>query len=368
MLPNSLQWPLLLAVILMSGCRTCDRNTIDYTPIDDGEWLVSTPGEQGLDPELVTDLYCQASLLDDIFSVLVIKNGTLVAEAYYNDGSIDDKSNRQSVTKSFTSALVGQAIERGYIDGVDQEMMGFFPELDDDIDDSRKEDITVGQLLQMRGGYPWEEEDYLDALFSQEYVRQIVDLPLTANPGTRFEYSSMSSHWLSVIVERASGQETQLFAQEALFGPLGIEIGEWTTDKDGYDYGFAELGIRARDMARFGQMYLDDGMVAGQQIVPAAWVQASLASYTENIGEVNPHRIGRNYKNVGYGYQWWLVEAGDHRYSAALGHGGQQIVLLQELDMVIVVTADPQYLEWGGQAWKAERDHLNLVADWIEGL
>lgn len=364
MITSTLRLSILFCVTLLAGCRTCDRSAIDFAPINDGEWLVSSPRAQGLDPERVMDLYCGASMLDDLYSVLVVKNGYLVAEAYYNDGSIDDRSNRQSVTKSFTSALVGLAVEQGLVD-IDQKMIETFPELEDDLDDARKLDIAVKLLLQMRGGYPWEEEDYLDALFSQEYVRQIVDLPLIADPGTGFEYSSMSSHWLSVIVERSSGQETRAFAQRHLFDPLGIEIGEWTEDKDGYDYGFAELGIRARDMARFGQMYLDDGVVDGQQILPADWVQATLASYTDDRNELNRHKIGRNYENVGYGYQWWTVEAGDHRYNAALGHGGQQIVLLPELDMVIVVTADPQYLKWGGSAWKAEKDHINLVADWV---
>jgi len=361
---STFRWLILFCVTLLAGCRTCDRSAIDFTPIDNGEWRVSSPRAQGLDPERVMDLYCEASMLDDLYSVLVIKNGYLVAEAYYNDGSIDDRSNRQSVTKSFTSALVGLAVEQGLVD-IDQKMIETFPEFEDRLEDARKLETSIEHLLQMRGGYPWEEEKYLDALFSQEYVRQIVDLPLIADPGTSFEYSSMSSHWLSVIVERASGLETRAFAQQYLFDPLGIEVGEWTEDKDGYDYGFAELGIRARDMARFGQMYLDDGVVDGQQILPAGWVQATLTSYTDNRDELNPHRIGRNYENVGYGYQWWTVEAGAHRYSAALGHGGQQIVLLPELGMVIVVTADPQYLKWGGRAWKAERDHKNLVANWI---
>ncbi len=118
-------------------------------------------------------------------------------------------------------------------------------------------------------------------------------------------------------------------------------------------------------MARFGLMYLDDGMYAGTRVVPADWVRDSLAIYSEDAWG---HRVGSNFRDVGYGYQWWSVWAGDHRYSLAWGHGGQQIALLDDLDMVIVATADPLRARHGDESWRLEKANLNLVADFASAL
>jgi CubicO group peptidase (beta-lactamase class C family) len=121
----------------------------------------------------------------------------------------------------------------------------------------------------------------------------------------------------------------------------------------------------ARDMAKFGQLYLDDGVYEGEQIVPADWVHDSLQTYTEDAWD---YRIGRNMKEIGYGYQWWSNTAGDHHYNFAWGHGGQQIAVIDDLDMVVVVTADPLWGEHGDRPWKLEKQNLNLVADLVASL
>jgi hypothetical protein len=142
----------LLAVsgMLIIGCGSCAWNIdlIDYTPLPGDGWKVSTPAEQGLDPMLLSELYFNAAKLETLYGLLVIKNGYLIAEKYFNEGSIDQLSGRQSATKSFTSALVGIALDQGCLSSLDQSMMEFFPELDGQITDPRKEQITIRQLLQ----------------------------------------------------------------------------------------------------------------------------------------------------------------------------------------------------------------------------
>ncbi|MGD8406170.1 MAG: serine hydrolase, partial [Anaerolineales bacterium] len=167
---HSARW-VIIAVIILSILAGCDSSNIldtsptteeltevDYTPLQRDDWEVSTPNEQGLDPELVADLYYDADQLDTLYSLLVIKNGYLVAEDYFNEGSVDQKDRLQSVTKSFTSALVGIAIEEGCISSVDQKLLDFYPDVADRITDPRKEEITLRDLLEMRGGYPNEED------------------------------------------------------------------------------------------------------------------------------------------------------------------------------------------------------------------
>ena len=118
-------------------------------------------------------------------------------------------------------------------------------------------------------------------------------------------------------------------------------------------------------MARFGQLYLDEGEFQGNPIVPAEWVRDSLQIYSEDAWD---YRVGKNWQDSGYGYQWWSIRAGDHRYNLAWGHGRQQIALFDETDMVVVATADPLYAQSGDGPWKLEKANLNLVADFIASL
>ena len=138
-----------------SGPSIEDLKGIEYTPLSGDDWQVSTPAEQGLDPMLVAELYYNANKLETIYSLLVIKNGYLIAEKYFNEGSVEQKDRLQSVTKSYTSALVGIALEQGYLSSVGQKMLDFFPEIAGQITDPRNEQITIQYMLQMRAGYPW---------------------------------------------------------------------------------------------------------------------------------------------------------------------------------------------------------------------
>jgi CubicO group peptidase (beta-lactamase class C family) len=358
---------LVMLALPSSGPSIEDLLAVDYTPLPEDDWEVSTPAEQGLDPMLVAEMYYNAAKLETIYSLLVIKNGYLIAEDYFNEGSVDQKDRLQSVIKSYTSALVGIALDQGYLSSVDQKMMDFFPELADQITDPRKEQITIRQMLQMRAGYPWEEStaELFELLYTGFRPSTLVDVPLVRDPGSDMEYSNLTSHLLGIIVARATDTDLKSFAEEYLFSPLNVEAGEWIQDWEGYYNGHADLHFSARDMAKFGLLYLNDGEYEGNQIISAEWVHDSLQTYSEDTW---PYRVGRNFNDIGYGYQWWSVRAGDHHYNLAWGHGGQQIALLDEFDMVIVVTADPLFGQHGGGPWELEKANLNLVADFIASL
>jgi CubicO group peptidase (beta-lactamase class C family) len=377
---NWRQYSLLIITIVllaMSALPSCgpsieDFLAVNYTPLSRDDWEVSTPAEQGLDPMLVAEMYYNAAELETIYSLLVIKNGYLIAEDYFNEGSVEQKDRLQSVTKSYTSALVGIALDQGYLSSVDQKMLDFFPEVADQITDPRKEQITIRHLLQMRAGYPWEETDpaLWDGLLSGHYPPLIEEFPLVADPGTEFHYSNLSSNWLGIIVDRATGTNLKAYAEENLFLPLGVEAGEWGTDAEGHNNGCGDLHLTARDAAKFGLLYLNDGEYEGNQVVPADWVHDSLQRYSEDINVTGgfPANWGLSFRDVGYGYQWWSARVGEHHFNLAWGHGGQLIVLLEELDMVIVVTAYPFYLEHTSEAWNHELANVNLVGEFIKSL
>ena len=372
----------LFGSLILAGLFGCypsvaDLGEVVYTPfrLEDG-WEVSTPEAEGVDPQLVARLYWEAAKLETLYGLLVIKNGRLIAEDYFNGAEVDQQEGRQSVTKSVTSALVGLALEQGYLTSVEQRMVEFFPELEGRFADRRKEQITIQDLLQMRAGYPDEEEmrQYLDILFFSDdwhWVPHLVDFPLVSSPGTAFHYSNLTSHALGIIVARETQTDLKSYAQEQLFTPMGATIGEWTRDGDGYNFGALEIHLTARDMAKLGALYLNRGKVGGEQILPSAWVDASLTRYSEgiNISGWLTNRYG-SFRDLGYGYQWWSAEVGEHRFSYACGHGANYIILLHDLDMIIVTTADPLYgpdLAAGG-GWKYERAINELVGSFIKAL
>lgn len=353
--------------------RDGELRAVKYTPLPGNGWKVSTPTKQGLDPMLVAELYLDAAELETLYGLLVVKNGCLIAEGYFNEGSVKQLSKRASVTKSYTSALVGIALAQERLESVDQKMIDFFPESKDQITDPRKKQITIRQMLQMRAGYPWEETDmkYWDAIWTGEYLSLIEKLPLTSDPGTKFQYSNLTSHWLGIIVARACGKDLKSFGQEHLFSPLDVNVGDWNQDVNGYYIGCGDIQFTARDMAKFGLLYLNDGEYEGNQIIPSDWISKSLESYSDDIDTagIKSGRVGRYLHDIGYGYQWWSATVDGHHINFAWGHGGQLIILLDKLGMVIVVTADPFWgkdLHW--QAWKHEQANINLVGKFIKSL
>jgi CubicO group peptidase (beta-lactamase class C family) len=359
----------IFITVTLAGCgpSTEELASVDYTPLPGDDWEVSTPEEQGLDPDLVAELFLNAAEVETIKALLVVKNGHLIAEGYFNGGSVEQDFRIQSATKSYTSALVGIALEQGCLTSLDQKMMEFFPELAERITDPRKGQITIRDMLQMRAGYPWEESsaELFDLLYSGFRPSNLVDVPLVRDPGADFDYSNLTSHLVGVIVARACETDLKSFAQKHLFEPIEVQVGDWTTDWEGNYNGHGDLHFTARDMAKFGLLYLNDGEYEGKQVIPSDWVQESLRIYSEDAWD---YRVGRNFKDIGYGYQWWSVTAGDHQYNLAWGHGGQQIVVLDEVDLVVVVKADPLFGEHGDAPWRHEKANLNLVADFIASL
>ncbi|MEJ2265502.1 MAG: serine hydrolase [Anaerolineales bacterium] len=358
---------LVLSMLIGCGPSTQELEVINYTPLSGDDWEVSTPAEQGLDPVLVAELYYDAAQLDTLYSVLVIKDGYLIAEGYFNEGSVDQKTLLQSVSKSYISALVWIAIEQGCLSNIDDRLVDFFPEVADQITDPRKNQITIEEMLQMRSGYPDEETDqvYMDALYWGVYPPLIEEFPLVCEPGTCFNYSNLTYSWLAILLSRSCEADLRAFAQENLFGPLDTEVGDWLKDREGNYIGSGGIHTTARDAARFGQLYLDGGAYEGTQIISSEWVQNSLQSYSEKAKDYGMSLV---FKDLGYGYGWWTATVGDHDFNFAWGHGGQLIVLLDDLDMVIVTTADPFFAEHSGNSWKHESAIMNMVGEFIKSL
>jgi CubicO group peptidase (beta-lactamase class C family) len=146
---------------------------------------------------------------------------------------------------------------------------------------------------------------------------------------------------------------------------MHARVGAWCYDANGYYYGTGCISFTARDAAKFGLLYLNHGEYAGNQVVPADWVRESLQTYSENLYD---NRLGHYFRDIGYGYLWWSARAGDHHFNYAWGHGGNLIVLLDELDMVIVTTANHLPGVWGQEAWEKEGAIIDLVGRFIQSI
>ncbi len=299
-------------------------------------WKSSTPEQQGMDSAKlqIADEFIQ-NRLPDAFSLLVVKNGYLVFEKYYSWGSPEKIAVVHSVTKSVTSALIGIALEKGYLDSVDQKLIEFFPEYVSDDLDPRIEGIRLKHILTMSAGFNWNDRGPVmrDWYTSADWAKFTIQLPLVTNPGDKFNYNSSISHLLSIILSRSTKTSTLNFAKQNLFEPIGIS-GFWRQDPQGYYIGGFGLGLSARDLAKFGFLYLNNGYWNGQAIVPEQWVKKS----TEQQIQAVRHPF---YGIFGYGYHWWVKQVDGCSSFRAWGRRGQFIVVVPELDLVVAVTSNP---------------------------
>ena len=248
-----------------------------------------------------------------------------------------------SSSKSFTSAMVGIAIDQGYIGGVETPYYQFFDYDEYDNYDGRKDNMTLEDVLTMRLGLEWDEwsapygdrDNDLTQLTSNntDWTKALLDLPMAGQPGTVYAYNTAATTSMCDAVARVTGMPAEDFAEAYLFEPLLIEEAEWDLTPTFHPVGGSGLFLTPRSMAKFGQLYLDDGRWLGQQIISEAWVARSLEPIVSLGGEFT----------TGYGYQWWLGDfregARAYPFFSTRGYGGQFIVVIEELDLVIAFVA-----------------------------
>ncbi len=293
---------------------------------------MSTPAEQGMDAAILEGARTYAFAPGKhTQGVVVTRHGVLVAEWYEDGRDASSYGGSWSMAKSFTSAVVGIAIGEGKISGIDKKLVDYYPQWEG----SPRDQITVEHVLQQATGLMWDEDYVIENASTSDVVHLVfatdsplefvLGKPLESPPGTVFEYSSGNTLLLSGVLQKATGKRAGDYAQEKLFSRLGIEGAEWWRAKTGETLTYCCLDMTSRDYARFGLLYMQRGMWDGEQVVPAAWVDASLAA-------------SPSYE--GYGYQWWLEGKTDPALPpdtfAAEGHDGQFIYVIPSLELVVV--------------------------------
>lgn len=302
-------------------------------------WAVFLAGQpaaaQTRTPELDPVLHARAlergARLPHLRSLLVSVDGTTVAERYFHGVRSSHWANLKSASKSVISALVGIAIERGYLESVRVPIGEFFPEHLDAEQDLVKRKITIEDLLTMRSGLEsTSRRNYGRWVQSGDWVRYVLSRPMVDAPAGRMIYSTGNTHLLSAILTKATGMGTFEFARRHLAEPLGIPIRPWTRDPQGIYFGGNEMHLTPRAMLAIGELYLNRGRAGDARVISEQWIRESFEARTRS------QRSGRE-----YGYGWWIGSLAGRRTFYAWGHGGQFIFVVPEINMVAVTTSTP---------------------------
>jgi len=292
-------------------------------------WKTSTPEEQGLDSaKLAEGLQTMREWNLPIHSLLIVRGGAVVLDAYfypYDGKSVHDLA---SVSKSLMTTLIGIAVDQGKLK-LDDPMLSFFPDRTIANRDARKEKITVRNLVSMSSGLACtqtnNEETQRQMMASPDWVQFSLERRMVAEPGTQFYYCNPSIHLLSPILQKATGMSALEFAKKYLFEPLGIKEAYWDTDPQGYNRGWGDAHLYPHDMAKLGYLWLNKGQWEGKQIVSRDWVEASVKPFMKTGGADD------------YGYGWWIPTNRPGAFSAN-GRGGQHIVVAPDLSLMIITT------------------------------
>ena len=298
----------------------------------------------------------------NITGVAVMKDGNLIYENYFNGYGREDTIHVASVTKSILSALIGIAIDKGFIKSVDQKVMDFFPEYDI-WKDSRKQEVKIKHLLTMTAPYIYKNEPFKELCFSSDWAKYALDLLGGKDECGIFKYSTAGAHLLSVILTKTTGKTAREFANEYLFEPIGMKqlpnyemnmdnymdfidgdnVFGWVSDPKGNSTGSWGITLSACDMVRFGQLYLNYGKWNGKQIISKEWIEESL-------------KDNQNH----YGYLWWLFKEDEFVY-CAMGDGGNVICCLQERNMVVAIAS--KFMMNPKDRMKLIKDHMLTLLD-----
>ncbi|MFC1726535.1 serine hydrolase domain-containing protein [candidate division KSB1 bacterium] len=341
---------LIIFYVLMPGCN-CYSQTAGYKyqvpgKFNDG-WEVSSLNAEGINTEIIeeiTRLILDVDKYDQVLSMAIVKNGKLVHEAYSPYCQRNTLHVLASITKTVTSTLIGIAIDKGFIESIDSKLYELLPHYSEYFSESGKKKIALRNIVTMTSGLEWFERvsynnpknSEFQMVESEDWIKYVVSRPMENEPGTRFNYNTGSIHLLGEVIKTVSGLHAHQFAEKHLLHPMGIYGYQWNKDPKGYpctggtDGG---IGLRTRDIAKFGWLFLKDGKWNGKQIISQNWIEEAPKNHSAKM-------TGRG----NYGFNWFsgvrMANGKRFDYKASFGYGGQTLFIVPEYDLIIVFTCD----------------------------
>jgi len=326
-------------IIIFSSCLkedpTSNQTYRGFTPVDIGDgWTLSDPVSEQMDPVELDAIYQDVYADEKIWmmkSLLVFRNGKLVAEGYLKDDIDRTKVDAiWSCTKQLNSIITGIAINRGFISGINDSIGTYLPEYSDRYPD--KKGISIKTLLTMSSGIAFDNGTQND-IFRERQTESSIDYILGLNfndpPGSTYAYKDSDPHLLSAIVQKATGKPLDEFGKEVLFDPLGITHYEWYRYIDGITLGSWGIVTTPRELAKVAQCVLDSGMYKGNQIIPVSWLKDMLSVHVPNA-----------WHELAFGYLWWIHPSKEIYFT--WGHGGQHAFIIPSKNMLVLITSFPQ--------------------------
>lgn len=292
--------------------------------------LRSTPEAQGIASAAILDLIeTMEQQIDALHSFMLVRHGQVVAEGWWAPYGPTELHMLFSLSKSFTSTAVGLAVAEGHL-AVTDRVISFFPDDLPAVVSDNLAAMQVHHLLSMATGHTEDTTGYLHRAEDGNWVKAFLAQPVEREPGTHFLYNTGATYMLSAIVQKLTGQTLLQYLRPRLFAPLGIGEATWESCPRGINTGGYGLKVTTEDIARFGQLYLQQGVWQGQQLVPTAWIAEATAKQVSNGSKPESDW------EQGYGYQFWRC-----RHNAYRGDGafGQYCIILPEQDAVLAITS-----------------------------
>jgi len=313
----------LLLVFIVASCLSPRAQAAQPLPR-------ATPESQGISSQAILDYIEATDKINTVHSVMVLRHGKVIAEAWWKPEAADKPHVLWSLSKSFNATAVGLAIADGKL-SLDDSVLKFFPADAPAEPSENLKAMKVRDLLTMTCGH--DAEPKIPA--SGPSVKQFLAVPVVHKPGTHFQYNTLGSYTLSAIVTKVTGQTSLDYLKPRLFEPLGIENPQWDASPEGNSLGGYGMKLCTEDLAKFGQFYLQKGNWNGKQLLPEKWIEQATSKQVPNEEEGHS-KIGIDWKQ-GYGFQFWRCT---HNSFRGDGAGGQLIVVIPEKDAVIAITAD----------------------------
>ena len=358
------------------------------TPWPNNGWERSKPALEGMSLDSLSSFSnkLKSGELGYIDGMLIIRNGKIIFEKEYSNNydslfiitntkpgkynyydpvwhpyyKNTELHTMQSVSKSFTAAAIGIAIKNGVIKDLDEKIMEYFVGFESSNPDPRRNEMTIRDLLTMTTGISWDELSmpYTDTSSScvqmeasRDWVKYVLDQPLTFKPGEKWEYSSGATMLLSNIIKQSTGQDLADYVEQNLFNELGIQNYYWKHTPKGLTDAEGGLYLTPRDLAKFGYLYLNNGVWDGKPVLPDNWVQNNFSKPLDTI-----------WPDFKYGHQWWLIPYGENKITMlASGLGGQRMLVIPEFNIVAVCTGWNVYDTPALNSWMAMHKIIDAV-------
>lgn len=346
----------IVSTVILASCikdEPFKQEFKGYAPYDlTDDWELSTPEQEKIDRKKLDEAYAMLYSYKRFLmarSLLVVRNGKLVAEAYPHDISDRDRfANIQSCTKTFTSIMVGVAIQNGIKISPNEKLHSIYPELFDG--DVRKREITLKDALTMCAGLEFSNDKHTLQLYQTKLnsAAFVLSFPYKNEPGKIMSYNDGSPHLVSKAIEVKTGKPMSEYAREKFFEPLNITNWQWESAKDGTTFGAFSLYLKPRDFAKVGQLLLQNGKWGNTQIIDTNYLHEAVLPYAKQWDKP-------------YGYYFWIDETNQGFY--AHGHGGQVLLVVPSKNLVLLYTAWPYT---SGDFFDNAFDLFNLIIEGCE--